>query len=235
MTNFLSLRTKFWCRWQFQLSSRPNFDHQFLVKLQKFGHDDNWNWDSFYFHHVWCKPRSPCMVKIWYMLYFHHKYHQVLHHDYHGENKIFCRAFLIFTIKKTWKLDDPFSFAPRKKGSTLHAVTIWRIALGHRLFNDWIMQEMALRSWGVKSGLEFGRKSGQIWMGLDGNLNGNLDRNLAGNFDRSGWESGWESGQISGQEFAQESGRESRQEIGPKSGWDSPAFFLPFHHKTRLT
>ena len=39
------------------------------------------NGDSFYFHHVWCKPRSPCMVKIWYiwyMLYFHHKYQQVL-------------------------------------------------------------------------------------------------------------------------------------------------------------
>ena len=86
---FFVIVTKFWSRWQFQ--------------------------DSFYFHHVWCKPCSPCMVKIWCMFYFHHKYHQVLQHDYHGENKILCKAFLIFTMKKPWKLDDPFSFAPRKK------------------------------------------------------------------------------------------------------------------------
>ena len=87
------------------------------------------NGDSFYFHHVWCKPCSPCMVKIWfiwYMLYFHHKYQQVLHHDYYGENKILGRAFFIFTMKKPWKKHPnwmiPFPLYRAKKGSTVHAV-----------------------------------------------------------------------------------------------------------------
>ena len=67
------------------------------------------------------------------MLYFHHKYQQVLHHDYDGENKILYTAFLIFTMKKPWKLDDPFSFELRTKiGLTEHAVTIWSIALGRK-------------------------------------------------------------------------------------------------------
>ena len=51
----------------------------FLVNLTK-----NWSRDQF----------------LVYFTKIHHKYHQVLHHDYHGESKILCRAFLIFTMKK---------------------------------------------------------------------------------------------------------------------------------------
>ena len=94
--------------------------------------------DSFYFHHAWCKPHSPCMVKIWfiwYMLYFHHKCQQVLHHDYHGENKILCRVFFsIWKNLENWMI--PFPLHRAKNRSSVHAVTIWILVWVRNVFFD---------------------------------------------------------------------------------------------------